>query len=750
MTEDLMNSVWKVASRWSETGHAESSILDIFRRHNVVFVGKSQDRFRQIAEGDLIVISDAKTVVAMGLATTPPQPVTDLGIEFTEDDLRRFDFDDYVFGCRVSFTDLSVDNQPHYRPSTFHAVVERADEFRRIYRGLHRRFEEEQQFEIKARSCTLARNTASPMDVLWQDSLLFRVPIYQRPYSWKAAEIRRFVGDLLSSFRGANGRPVQEPMFIGTMQLTDKKAINDHGWQYAQEVIDGQQRLSTLMLLLKVLKDRSPDSQVWAKLDIHSRLETRVSSGEQQKYLNEALSVDSLKTFDAAQNPYLEVIPLILSLLEDVGSEGDEPIGGSDEVTGPLDRQGFVSYLTSRVYFVVIETRATLSKTLQIFDAINSSGMDLNGGDLFKVKYYDYLKRRHGVAETEFEKISALYRDIDEKNREAGRKVCTIEGILSLAQHLTVTRHEMAKVLHDYSAAVFFERFFDTVLRVNAWPNYSLKECQKIEVGLEELKRLIEVSFEWDKQIRTLGVEARCLLEFIWWSRYGKYYYLVILFRDRFGPEQGQTERFVIQFSKLLILFSIEFWRTVNELHSIMHDLQERIFGKKSATVVDEVIAFLRQATVSRRQRITVALSEYELAHNPKAKGLACRLSALLHEMEQAGRTAEEFRAVIFDTPIDIEHIESVNHKGEAERQRIQTAWGRELNRIGNLMVLDSSLNRSISNEDYKTVKWPAYAEQKLFRIVRRHAEQYPDWHLKACEERKNAEVRRLVEYICE
>ena len=75
-----MNRVWKVASRWSETGTADSSILDIFRRHNVVFVGKFQDRFQQIAVGDLIVISDAKRVVAMGLATTPPRPVTELGL----------------------------------------------------------------------------------------------------------------------------------------------------------------------------------------------------------------------------------------------------------------------------------------------------------------------------------------------------------------------------------------------------------------------------------------------------------------------------------------------------------------------------------------------------------------------------------------------------------------------------------------------------------------------------------------------
>jgi len=307
----------------------------------------------------------------------------------------------------------------------------------------------------------------------------------------------------------------------------------------------------------------------------------------------------------------------------------------------------------------------------------------------------------------------------------------------------------MAKVLHEYSASVFFERFFDTVLRVNAWPNFSLKECHKIEVRLEELSRLIGVRFEWERQINILGMEARCLLEFINLSRYGKYHYLIILFRDRFGSDQALTERFIIQLSKLMIIFSIEFWRTVNELHWIVYDVQEKIFGSELTLSADEVIAFLNKITVSRKQKITQHLTEDQIAWNPKAKGLACRLSALLDEMESPNRTADKVREVIFDTPIDIEHIESFNHKDEAERERIQAEWGEELNRIGNLMVLESSLNRSISNEEYKTVKRPAYAEQNIFRIVKKQAEQFPEWSLAACKQRKTTEVNKLVNYLC-
>jgi hypothetical protein len=61
------HTVWKVASRWSEDGNADSSILQLFRRHNIVFVGTHQERFRNIKKGDLIAVSDGKKVVALGV-----------------------------------------------------------------------------------------------------------------------------------------------------------------------------------------------------------------------------------------------------------------------------------------------------------------------------------------------------------------------------------------------------------------------------------------------------------------------------------------------------------------------------------------------------------------------------------------------------------------------------------------------------------------------------------------------------------
>lgn len=740
-----MNRVWKVASRWSETGTAESSILDIFRRHNVVFVGKYQDRFRQIAVGDLIVISDAKRVVAMGLATTLPLPVTALGIKFSEDDLRKFDCEDYVLGCHVSFSDLGEEEQPSYRVSTFHGVNERAEEFRRIFTAHRQRFEEKQQFEIKARSCTLAHNAACPADTLWQEGLVFRVPVYQRAYSWKEAEVRRLLGDLLANFLGLNGRPVEEPMFIGTMQLTEKRFLDVKSGRQMQEVIDGQQRMSTLILLLNILKGRCPDNPLWVGLDIGNRIETAVNSGEQQRYLREAMEVDLRNLPDETQNPYLRVVPLMQQLLDEAsGDSGEESSPGT-----PLEVVRFAAYLLGRVYFVAIETRASLSKTLQIFDAINTSGMDLNGGDVFKVRYYEYLRVTRNVEETEFDRISGLYQSIDERNREAGRTVCEIEQILSLARHILVARHDLPKTLHDYGAAVFFDRFFDTVLCVNEWTNFTLATCRKTDVRLEDLARLIAVRFDWSKDVPRLGPEARSMLDFIWWSRYSKYDYLIVLFRDRFGPDLALTEHFLIHLSKLLVMFSIVYWRAVNELHAFMHRVIGMICGTAATSRAEDVIDCLRKMARDNQWRIEKAFHEYAIADNVRAKGLTCRLSAFLHELEEGGLDAEKLRCLIFDTEIDIEHIESVNHKDAVERAKVQALWQDELNGIGNLIVLESSLNRSISNEEYKTVKVPAYQTRSTFRAVRTHGKTFPEWSLDACRMRKEDLKRTLVNYLC-
>lgn len=144
----------------------------------MVFVGTCTDHFSKIEVGDLIVVADGYRIVALGPVTGPPAPLPDLAVDFTPTEEGRFDCEDWVWGCRIDYVNIAgeiEDPEEYRRRGACHAIHGRADEFRLIYRNYRRQFEEENQFEIDARSCTLISNPKSANDVLWRGGLRFHL-----------------------------------------------------------------------------------------------------------------------------------------------------------------------------------------------------------------------------------------------------------------------------------------------------------------------------------------------------------------------------------------------------------------------------------------------------------------------------------------------------------------------------------------------------------------------------------------------
>ena len=76
-----------------------------------------------------------------------------------------------------------------------------------------------------------------------QPQITYQVPIYQRNYAWEDTEINALVKDVLDSYE----KDKNSVYYIGTL-VTYKRGDN------LFEVIDGQQRLTTIYLILKALK----------------------------------------------------------------------------------------------------------------------------------------------------------------------------------------------------------------------------------------------------------------------------------------------------------------------------------------------------------------------------------------------------------------------------------------------------------------------------------------------------------------
>ena len=83
----------------------------------------------------------------------------------------------------------------------------------------------------------------------------FRIPRFQRPYSWTEIETRQLLDDLTMVLLDDGRDLIELPFFFGTMIL---RPIDVRQVPREVEVIDGQQRLITVSILLAVLRDLLP------------------------------------------------------------------------------------------------------------------------------------------------------------------------------------------------------------------------------------------------------------------------------------------------------------------------------------------------------------------------------------------------------------------------------------------------------------------------------------------------------------
>ena len=106
-----MKNVWKIGTRWSTTGTSESVIIDIFKKYQIVFLGEETERFlNDVKIGDYIAIADGLIVDTLGQVIDMPKSVTNLGFDFTEEEKRRFTYEDWVAGAKVNIVRLNPED----------------------------------------------------------------------------------------------------------------------------------------------------------------------------------------------------------------------------------------------------------------------------------------------------------------------------------------------------------------------------------------------------------------------------------------------------------------------------------------------------------------------------------------------------------------------------------------------------------------------------------------------------------------
>ncbi|GGG58139.1 hypothetical protein GCM10011374_21180 [Kocuria dechangensis] len=218
------------------------------------------------------------------------------------------------------------------------------------------------------------------LDVL-SKNYAFKIPDYQRPYSWQPEQAMQLVQDL----RDHMGRSAEEPYFLGSIVLIK----DDHNPE--AQVIDGQQRLTTLTILLSVLRDLTTDPKLEASLNKLIMDEGDLLSGTDGEARLTVRDRDAVFFRKCIQEPGATT-DLLTRNAAFFGTDAQKAMrDNAAEIHAALvkmsdgERTRLAVTISRQTFLVVVQT-SDLESAYRIFTVMNSRGLELSTADLLKSK----------------------------------------------------------------------------------------------------------------------------------------------------------------------------------------------------------------------------------------------------------------------------------------------------------------------------------------------------------------------------
>jgi len=192
------------------------------------------------------------------------------------------------------------------------------------------------------------------------------VPLYQRNFAWGETEITQLLQDIYESYKAGH------PYFVGSIIVLNRNSESNRKF----EVIDGQQRLTVLTLILKVLGKNYLPTLMCTRLEYDSRDEvTAFLNNIDVSILDNVNPSETIKTFMAA-----------ISTIEDCPLDAEtESLSISKMCANPHALQQFADYLASQVFFVLAEMPCD-TDVASYFEIMNNSGDQLKKHEILKAQ----------------------------------------------------------------------------------------------------------------------------------------------------------------------------------------------------------------------------------------------------------------------------------------------------------------------------------------------------------------------------
>ena len=203
------------------------------------------------------------------------------------------------------------------------------------------------------------------------------IPRYQRAYAWEEKEIEQLIDDI------CDDNDPKRDYYIGSLIVARRKA----GDEVEYEVIDGQQRLTTIYLLLQCLLDEGYFSRGEVSVGEALSFDCRSKSNCTLAYIRTDAQKSESKEELLDQSILLAVDIIKKKLARQFGDRVE-------------DQKKFVDRLKHVVlYRIEVPEHTDLNR---YFEIMNTRGEQLEQHDILKAKLMEYLSNRCERCEQEF------------------------------------------------------------------------------------------------------------------------------------------------------------------------------------------------------------------------------------------------------------------------------------------------------------------------------------------------------------
>ena len=519
----------------------------------------------------------------------------------------------------------------------------------------------------------------------------FVIPEYQRPYAWTEEQVETLFEDLWEFTTISGGAERESSYFLGSVVSYE----NENG---EQEIIDGQQRITSLFLLLRAIYTKlvaTPESErtaeannfigkieptIWrtdkltGTVDFKNILLTsRVVNNEGNEILRTIL--ESGKTDENAKDNYSRNYRYFQKLFDRHSTEN------------PLMIYQFIYAVLNQAILLPI-TADTQDTALTIFSTLNDRGLPLSDADIFKAKIYNQLEVEAKKAFIE------RWKDLDEQATDANESIqqlfyYNMFYYRALDQDTNTTTPGVRK----YYASNKFERLYkkellDTLFVIlNLW---------KVVNKGEEIEG--EAWSKNNKIKQTLDILTSYPNEF--WK------YPVVIYYVCYRNEENFEIKFALFLNKLLMELMTKYLM-MPTINAVKPDIL-----KLNSAIVASNIPIFEFKTVDVTQ-----LEPY--IHNPNRNAVRMLLKTLAYEHQDE----------LLPSKWEIEHIFPQKWQTNYFPKESDSIIKEKIEHIGNKLPFEKKLN-IVAGNGYFSKKKKEYTLSKIAITNTMGTSEVMDWDL--------------------